>query len=488
MTAALHYRTATELLRALRAREISSQELLDHHAARLERVNPRVNAVVATNLEAARARARAADQARARGEDWGALHGLPVTVKDAIEVVGMPTTCGAPELAKHFAERNADSVERLVGAGAVVFGKTNTPIYAGDLQTYNEVYGTTGNPWDPARIAGGSSGGSAAALAAGLTPLELGSDIGGSIRNPAHFCGVYGHKPTYGIVPIRGHIPGPPGTLSPGDLGVVGPLARAPEDLELALGALAGPRPEDAGAWRFELPPPRRARLAEFRVAAWQSDPAGGPIAAEVAEPLARAVERIAAAGADVDETARPALDPAASHAVYLRLLYGVLAAGFPPALLQGFAQARPALAPDDRSVFAEMIRGSVASHREWLADDEARYKLRAAWAELFRDVDVLLCPIMPVAAFPHDHSPIQSRTVDVDGQRVPYFDLVFWAGLFVLAGLPSTVVPIGRTRAGLPVGMQVVAAHLEDRTAIRFAKCLEDVLGGFVPPPGFSD
>ena len=225
---AIHYRSATDLVRALRARELSAAELLEHFAERCARVNPALNAVVATSFEAARAQARAADAALARGDAPGALAGLPVTVKDAIEVAGMPTTCGAPELAKHVPERHADSAQRLADAGAVIFGKTNTPIYAGDFQTYNEVYGTTNNPWDPARTTGGSSGGSAAALAAGLTPLDLGSDIGGSIRNPAHFCGVYGHKPSYGIVSHRGHIPGPPGQLAPTDLGVLGPLARTP--------------------------------------------------------------------------------------------------------------------------------------------------------------------------------------------------------------------------------------------------------------------
>jgi amidase len=475
-------------MRALSRRELSAVELLDHFAGRVERLNPRVNAVVATNFEAARARAAAADRALARGEARGALHGLPMTVKDALELVEMPTTCGAPELAKHFAERNADSVERLLQAGAVLFGKTNLPIWAGDFQTYNEVYGTTSNPFDPTRIAGGSSGGSAAALAAGLTPLELGSDIGGSIRNPAHFCGVYGHKPTYGIVPIRGHIPGPPGALAPGDLGVVGPLARAPEDLDLALGVLAGPRPEDAIAWRLELPPARRGKLREFRVAAWLADPAGPPIAAEVAGLLAGAVERIAGAGARVDERARPALDAAESHATYLRLLYGVIGAGFPPQLIRGLEQALPSLSPDARGPFAELVRGSVGSHRQWVADDETRWRHRARWADFFRHFDVLLCPIMPLAAFPHDHSPMEARTVDVDGRAVPYFDLLFWAGLFVIAGLPSTVVPIGRTRAGLPVGMQVVSAHLEDRTAIGFARHLEDLIGGFVPPTGYAD
>jgi amidase len=486
---ALHYRTATELVRALRAREVSSAELLEHLVERQERVNPRINAIVARGLDAARERAAAADVALTRGGDASpALLGLPMTVKDSIEVVGMPTTSGAASLAEHFPARNADAVERLVDAGAVIFGKTNLPLFAGDFQSYNEVYGTTNNPWDPARVPGGSSGGSAAALAAGMTPLELGSDIGGSIRGPAHFCGVYGHKPTLGIVSGRGHIPGPPGALAPADLAVIGPLARAPEDLELALGVLAGPRPEDAAAWRVELPPPRRTRLADFRVAVWLAEPAGPPVAGEVSELLARAVDRVAAAGARVDDAARPPLDPAVSHRLYLRLLYGVVGAGFPPELLRGFEAALPGLPPDDHGTFAEMVRGSVGPHRQWLADDEARWRLRAAWAEWFRDFDVLVCPVAPLAAFPHDHVPFESRSLDVDGRAIPYTDLVFWAGLATLVGLPATAVPVGRTPSGLPVGMQVIAARLEDRTGLAFAKALEDVVGGFVPPPGLAD
>jgi amidase len=483
---ALHFRTATELAGALRARELSARELLEHFAARCARRNPALNAVVATQLEAARARAAQADEKVARGEA-GALLGLPMTVKDTLEVTGMPTTSGAPELAGHFAPRNADAAQRLVDAGAVIFGKTNTPLYAGDIQTFNAVYGTTNNPWDLARAPGGSSGGSAAALAAGLTPLELGSDIGGSIRNPAHFCGVYGHKPSYAIVSDRGHIPPAPGQLAPSDLDVIGPLARAPEDLELALSVLAAPRPEHAIAWRLELPEPRRRRLAEFRVAAWLADAAGPPVSAEVAALLDAAVGRIEAAGARVDRSLRP-VDAAASHRVYLRLLYAVMSAGFPPAVIQGFERGYRALAEDDASAIADLVRGAAGPHRTWLRDDEERWRLRARWAALFRDVDVLLCPIMPVAATPHDPTPITERNVDVDGRPVPAVDLVFWAGLVTLVGLPSTVVPIGRTRAGLPVGMQVVAPYLEDRTGIQFAKCLEDVLGGFVPPPAFAD
>lgn len=482
----LHWRTATDLCAALVRRQISALELLEHHLARQERLGGSLNAVVATDEEGARARAREADAALARGESWGSLHGLPMTIKDSYEVVGMPTTSGAPELAEHRPRRNADAVERLVGAGAVVWGKTNLPLYAGDFQSYNAVYGTTGNPWNLERVPGGSSGGSAAALAAGLTPLELGSDIGGSIRNPAHYCGVYGHKPSFGIVPLRGHIPGPPGTLGAPDLAVAGPLARAPQDLTLAIDLLAGPRPEDA-AWRLELPAPRGETLRDFRVAAWLEEPASLPIASDVGALLQAAVDRIAAHGVSVDAKVRPGFDPAESHARYLRLLNAQMAGGFPPEVLAGFDAALAELSDDDHSAVAETIRGVSGRHRTWASENERRHRQRALWAEFFRDVDILLCPVMPTAAFPHDSSPFDGRTIEIDGIPHPYLGQLFWAGLITVAYLPSTVVPIGRTPEGLPVGMQIVGPWLEDRTPLAVAALLEDLLGAFEPPPDFA-
>ena len=481
------YRSATDLLGALDRGELSSLELLEFLLARVDREDAAINAVVARDPDSARARAQEADAARARGESWGPLHGLPMTIKNSIEVVGMPTTSGAPELAGHMPKTHADAAARLIDAGAIVFGKTNLPLYAGDFQTYNEVHGTTNNPWNLECGPGGSSGGSAAALAAGFTPLELGSDIGGSIRNPAHFCGVYGHKPTWQIVPGRGHIPGPPGALSPPDLAVLGPLARTPEDLDLALGVLAGPSPGDAVAWRLELPAPRHERLSDFRVALWLDQP-GRPVAAEVGDLIQAAADRIAAAGARVDDRARPAIDAEDAHARYLRLLWSVMGTGFPPPVRAQLEAAHGTLDPGDVSANAQMIRGAVGPHRAWLSDNEARHHMRARWAELFTEVDVLLCPIMPTAAFAHDHRPMEQRTLLVDGVEVPYLEQLFWAGQMTLTYLPATVVPVGRTSDGLPVGMQVVAPHLEDRTAIHFARCIEDVVGGFVSPPGLAD
>ena len=296
----LHFLPATELCRLLRDGDVSSVELLDHFLARVEAHNPGLNAVVALDAERARARAAEADAARRQGESWGPLHGLPITVKDAFETEGLVTTSGAPELRDHVPDSDADAVARLKAAGAVVFGKTNLPIHAGDLQTFNDVYGRTNNPWAPDRSPGGSSGGSAAALAAGLTGLELGSDIGGSIRNPAHYCGVFGLKPTWGVVPPRGHIPGPPGTLKPADVNVVGPLGRSAADLALGLDVLAGPAGLDAAGWRLALPPARNGgALPGLRVATWFDDPFA-PIAADTRALLDGAAAALAGGGATV--------------------------------------------------------------------------------------------------------------------------------------------------------------------------------------------
>lgn len=483
----LAYRTTTELLHMLDAGEVGSLELLDFLLARIGSRNAEINAVVALDAETARARARDADTARARGDSWGPLHGLPMTVKDSIEVVGMPCTSGAPELADHMPARNADTVERLLDAGAVIFGKTNLPIYAGDFQSYNEVHGTTSNPWDTSRGPGGSSGGSAAALAAGFTPLELGSDIGGSIRNPAHFCGVYGHKPSWGSVSGRGHIPGPPGTRSAPDLAVLGPMARCADDLALGLDVVAGPNAEDGHAWRLELPPPRHERLSDFRVALW-IEQEGRPVSSAVADRIQAAADRIAGKVANLDAKVRPHIDVEDGHRRYLRLLNSVMAAGFPPQVLEEYQKAYAELAPDDARIEAQVVRGAAQPHRAWLGDNEGRQHLRARWAEFFRDVDVLLCPIMPTPAFPHDHSPFGERTLRVDDHVIAYAEQLFWAGLVTVGYLPSTVVPVGTSPEGLPVGMQVVAPFLDDRTALHFARLLEDEIGGFAPPPAFAD
>jgi amidase len=480
------FRSARQLAGAIRTKEISSRELVDHYLDRIERLNPRINAVVTLDAERARRRADAADAALMRGELWGPLHGVPITIKDALETAGIRTTGGAQAFAEHVPGTDAAAVSRLIAAGAVVFGKTNLPVLSMDAQTYNPIFGTTNNPWDTTRAPGGSSGGAAAALAAGLTALELGSDIAGSIRNPAHYCGVYGHKPTYGIVSLRGHIPGPPGTVSDADIGVVGPLARSADDLSVALDIVAGPHTDRATAWQLALPPPRRATLREYRVAAWLDEPAC-PIDTDLLQRYHAVLDSLRRAGVTVDDAARPGFDFAAAFHSFLILLSSATSAGIPPDHFRRWLELAEGLAEDDRSQLAGFLRGSTLRHREWLVAHELRERLRLQWATLFTDYDVLLCPITPTAAILHDHSePAIDRTIHVNGTARPYFDQLAWPGVVGMAYLPSTVAPVGRTPAALPIGMQIVGPYLEDQTPIAFARHLADAIGGFEPPPGY--
>ncbi|MDJ0836098.1 MAG: amidase [Acidobacteriota bacterium] len=479
------FQSAGVLAQALQKRELSCEEALDLHLDRVRRLDGKLNAVPAIDEESARKRAREADTALAAGESWGPLHGVPMTIKDSFEVTGMPTTSGAPKLKNHVSKTNADAVQRLMDAGAVVFGKTNLPLFAGDYQSYNEVYGTTNNPWDLSRSPGGSSGGSAAALAAGMTPLELGSDIGGSIRNPAHYCGVYGHKSSYGIVPMNGHIPGPPGCLTHGDLAVAGPLARDADDLELAMDILSGPRARESRAWSFQLPPARVERLKNFRVAVWLDDPLQ-PVETAIVDVLQGVVDQLGKAGARVDDRARPIQKPAAARALYLQLLYANMANGFPEPVLEYYDDLAEDIEEDDRSLTAQMARGISLRFRNYMSRNEKRARLRTEWDRFFQDFDVLICPVMPTTAMKHNHAKMEERRITVNGKEMLYQDQIFWAGLATLAHLPATSVPCGVDPSGLPVGLQAVGPFLEDRTTIQFARALTPLTGGFQKPPGY--
>ncbi|REK05372.1 MAG: amidase [Acidobacteria bacterium] len=478
------FRSATELARSLRDREVGAEELLDYFLGRVERLNPKINAVVARDEARARERARRADAAVAAGEVLGPLHGVPITVKESFDVAGLPSTHGIPEMRGNVAERDALAVQRLEAAGAIVFGKTNVPLRLADFQSYNEIYGTTENPYLAGRVPGGSSGGSAAALAAGLTGLELGSDIGGSIRNPAHFCGVFGHKPTWDLLPPRGHAA--PGVLSSTDIAVIGPLARSAEDLELALQVLAGPDEISARAVRYELPVSGKP-IASWRVAVWPDD-AAAPVGAESRARIEAVAQLFADAGATVDHAARPAIDPALSQATYDSLLQPAMSGRLPDERFAELLARADALEAGDDSARARTLRNQVLRHRDWLQAHEARTHLRWAWHEFFQQWDVLLTPMMATPAFPHDHRPFGERTIDVDGAPRPYFEQIFWAGLTGVAFLPSTVVPTGPGAEGLPLGVQIAGPEWGDRITIEAARFLEQSGLRFVPPAGFED
>jgi amidase len=474
--------SASRQAAAIHAKGLSSRELFDAFAARIERLNPAVNAVVTLDLERGAAAAAAADEATARGDELGPLHGLPVTIKDALAVRGMRSTGGAVELTDHVPDADADVVARFQDAGAFVFGKTNVPRWSGDLQTYNEIFGVTSNPWDPARVPGGSSGGAATSVAMGFTAFEVGTDIGGSIRVPSAYCGVAGHKPSYGLVPTGGYLDHVTGGLTDPDINVHGPIARSVDDLDLLLGVLAGPSPDRASAWHVSLPAPRHEEATDLRVAVWSDDEAC-PVSVATVATIEAAADAAADAGATVDREARPAIDAEAAS----RLGMGLVAAAVTPSMsdeefefVAGLVD-DPNLTPAD----AQTVGAYAARHRDWLALDEERARIRRSWAAFFEHHDVLICPVIASPPFAHlQEGSLADRVLEIDGTTRRYADLLWWSILIGMAYLPATVIPAGRTDDGLPVGIQIVGPYLEDRTTISVARLLSDRLGGIEPPP----
>ncbi len=482
----LDYGTAKALADALAAQKLSATELTEHVIDRIEKLDPPLNAVVVRDFDRARQAATLADSAIARGERRPLL-GVPILVKESFDVAGLPTTWGIPAFKDWIPQQDALMVARLKAAGAVILGKTNVPLVLGDWQSYNEIYGTTNNPWNLNCTPGGSSGGSAAALAAGFGPLSIGSDIGGSLRVPAHYCGVYAHKPSLGLVPPRGH--GLPGaTPREADLAVVGPMARTAADLDLALATVAGPDElRDGVAYRLALPSPRHHDLAAFRVLLLVDHPLL-PTGSAVRTALYRLCDQLRHAGVKVAHDSPLLPDLTDSARLYMRLLMAALSERWPQDQYERAIAAAAALKPDDKSLAAEGARGAALSHRDWASAAGARLKLQRQWRALFREWDVVLTPPMPTPAFPHDHSePIATRHIDIDGKTYSYFDQMVWPGIASTPGLPSTVAPIALAPTGLPIGVQIVGPYLEDRTPIAFAALLEREFGGFKPPPGYS-
>ena len=372
-----------------------------------------------------------------------------------------------------------------------MLGKTNVPFGLGDWQSYNEIYGVTNNPFDLGRTPGGSSGGSSAALAAGYGALSLGSDIGGSLRMPAHYCGVYAHKPSYGLVPSRGHVPPPfPAIPSSADLCRIGPMARSAADLERLLDVIAGPDELDDGVgYRLALPPARHERLADYRVLVLDSHPLL-PSAASVRTAIDLLATRLGKAGARSRARKRCSFPISSSGAgLYMRLLFSFLAANWPPEMYADVQKAAGGLAAGDVSLAAQRARGAVLSHRDWLAADRQRAGVRAQWRALFGVFDAVICPTAPTPAFPHDHSvDAEARQISVDGENYPYVDQFVWPGVATTPGLPATAAPIGLSPEGLPIGVQIIGPWLEDRTPLKLAALIEREFGGFVAPPGFDD
>ncbi len=471
------FHTAEELIAAMRAGGVTSAELTDEAIARIEREDKVINAICVPDFDRARAAAHRADQARARGENRPLL-GVPVTVKESYDIAGLPTTWGMPPHRDHVPAEDAVQVSRLKAAGAVVLGKTNVPLGLQDIQSFNDIYGTTVNPWEHARTSGGSSGGSAAALASGFGALSIGSDIAGSLRTPAHFCGVYAHKPTLGLAASRGMVaPSEPALPVDLDLAVVGPMARSARDLGLLLDVMAGPDPLTHGvAHRLALPPARHERLGDFRVLVVEDHPLV-PTGAAVRAGVNRVADALVEGGARVARHSSLLPDLTEAATLYMQLLISGSVARFPIDSL-----GRPSA--DDESLDAVRLRAMAFSHRDWLEANNRREVHRHGWRQLFAEFDAVVCPISPTPAFPHDHTPNpMERRIDIDGVEYPYFDQLVWAGLATMPGLPATAVPAGRSPAGLPVGVQLIGPMSEDRTPLRLAELLEHQLGGFQAP-----
>jgi amidase len=454
------FQSATDAAGILRRTEISSRELTELLLARIEAVNPALNAVVELRRDAALLEAAAADLEIARGVVRPLL-GVPMTIKESFNVAGLHTTWGNPAFKDFVADWDATVVARLREAGAIIVGKTNVHFMLADFgQTANELYGVTNNPWDTTRTPGGSTGGGAAALAAGMTFLEYGSDLVGSIRIPASFCGVYGLKPSVGLVPLTGfQTPGPP--AGPSDMrymSAIGPLGRSAGDLRTALSLTAGPEAPASNAYSWALSRPRHTRLKDFRVGV-VLDHDRAPVSSEVGARLSNAVDALSRAGATVVEGWPNGVDPVRDYESF----------GFHVGLFFAFVQP-----------------GADSQQRlsEFIDHETRRMSARAAWGHYFNDFDVFLCPANFTPAFPHDSRPFDQRMIATPEGERPYDNQPFWISHASLSGLPAVAAPIGRTPGNLPVGAQIIGPLYEDDSAITFAELLGEVIGGYDRPP----
>lgn len=479
----LVFKTATELAEIIRQKTASATEVLEAHLQHIARHNPALKAIVTLDEEGARRQAREADATLARGEVWGPLHGVPVTVKDVFETAGLRTTSSFQPLADYIPAQDATVVARLRAAGAVLLGKTNMPTLALDLQSDSPLFGRANNPWDTGRTPGGSTGGGAAAVAAGLSPLEVGSDIAGSLRIPAHFCGALALKPSEHRVSMAGHIPEPPGApRGVRHMGVVGPLARSVADLRLALSVIAG---EDQRSW--EVPPVALVAvdgraLAACRIA-WSDDFGGAPLSQDTRSVLGAVAERLVQAGCHVERCNPPGFDFELARRTWGELLGAEIGAGLDrlPRLLTGL-QFRTM--PDHSILKQGFLRGLGMSMSQYARLLTRRDGLIAGLEAFLAEWDAWLCPVAAGPAFPHCKT---GQPIAVDGRPVPYFvATISHTSVFNMTGSPVVVLPAGRSSEGLPIGLQLVGRRWRDMELLAVAEAVTEVTGPFQPPAGY--
>jgi amidase len=454
----LVFSSTTELAQAIRAGKLSVREALGAHLAQIATHNPALNAVITLDAERASERAREADDALARGENWGPLHGVPFTLKDAHATAGVRTTTGFPPLADYFPGEDGAVAARLKAAGGILIGKTNVPVMLADFQTSNPIFGRTNNPWDTARTPGGSSGGAAAALASGMTPFEIGTDLAASIRIPAHFCGVFGLKTTERRVPLTGLIPGLPGPRPLRIMSTIGPMARSVEDLALLYAIIAGPDGRDT-----EVPPApvgqaANVELRDLRIAVAPTFP-GIPVAADVRAAVAALAKQLSLRCRVVEEAALPSLD------INQELASGGALVGMMIGAVQPGDQEEPT---------------TLAQYLEAL---DRRDRSIVAWEQFFDRWDVLLCPPSMMTAFPHCDP---GSHLQVDGKEVVYWTVSAHGALFNYTGHPAVVLPYALDPAGLPIGIQLVGKRWSESRLLAVAEALAEVTGAFRRPPGY--
>jgi amidase len=455
---AIVFSTTKQLAAAIRAGNVSAVEVLEAHLGQIERHNPALNAVVTMNAEQATEQARQADEALARGEVWGPLHGVPFTLKDAHATAGMRTTTGFPPL-DHVPQEDSTVTARLKAAGGILMGKTNVAVMLGDpAQSDNPIFGRTNNPWNIERTPGGSSGGAAAALAAGMTPFEIGTDLAGSLRIPAHFCGLFGLKPTEQRVPLTGLIPGLPAPRSVRLMSCIGPMARTVEDLALLYSIIAGPDGQDTEVQPAPVEDPLELKLKDLRVAFAPTFP-GFPVAAEIRAAIEELVRQLKPVCAVVEEAALPALD----------FNQDLSSAGELIGMMIGAFQ------PEENN--------SPTTLAQYLAALDRRDQSIIAWEQFFQAWDVLLCPASMTTAFPHCET---GSPLHVDGQEVTYWLVNSHTTLFNYTGHPAVVLPYKLDREGLPLGVQLVGKRWGESFLLGIAKALVVVTGEFRRPPDY--
>jgi Asp-tRNA(Asn)/Glu-tRNA(Gln) amidotransferase A subunit family amidase len=464
----LIFDSATNLAEMIRGKQASPVDIVEAHIRRIEEVNPKLNAFVTTTFECAREEARSAEQRIARGERVGPLHGVPVSVKDTFETAGVRTVAGSRLLENNVPERDAPVVARLKHAGAIVLGKTNVPEFAMDYRSENPVFGRTSNPWDPGRVPGGSSGGEGAAIASGCSPAGIGSDLGGSIRVPAHFCGIVGLKPTPGRIPVTGHIPVCVGPFALGNSN--GPLARRVEDLGLMLKVLAGFDPGDPQSVPIPARDFRGIDARKLRVM-WHTHDGFSPVTAATRETVERAAKALADRGLEVEERRPAGIERG------FELWFGFLGQAGVPGIVRLYEGREELMGPLMQALKAITQPVTIEQFLgAWLGRDA----LRASVVTEMMDYPIILAPVTAVPAFEHDHH----GGFMIEGQEVDYLAAFSYTMTYNLLGLPAAVVPCGRSPEGLPIGVQIVGRPFEEETVLAVAALLEESLGGFQRPP----